>query len=174
MGEMADWELERAEARSMDFDLGTVRRNRNAGIDFSHELEMEEAIMAEQEQGVADYRLPGVELAQEAKARRAELQAALDEAKAECERLRAVIGWGPYVVVRLPQGGLRQLAEGQQVRVTVGGGQGVTQHLVGEVLELGVQTVRQTLGPEPAPEQLRERASALLTEASQAEGYTER
>jgi hypothetical protein len=182
MGEMADWALERMEERAC---LIPQRGPRTDGIDFSAVLEQEEEIMLEaDEQGGVQG--PQGDLVEEEHApvpwhehqaavlNARDLSVALEEAKTENEKLRGALGWGPYVIVKLPEDGLRQLAEGQQVRVTVGGGQGVTQHLVGEVLELGVQTVRQTLGPEPAPEQLRERASALLTEASQAEGYTER
>jgi len=66
------------------------------------------------------------------------LRRALAEVTAEKEKLAAVLGHGPYVVIKLPVGWLEGGDLGQPVEVRLGYGGGVTRHLVRMIMELGM------------------------------------
>jgi hypothetical protein len=67
----------------------------------------------------------------------------LAKAQAELARLELVLGFGPYVIVKLPNGWFEgdQPPVTQPVEVRVGFGGGVTRHLLQPVLSLGQQAV---------------------------------
>lgn len=62
-------------------------------------------------------------------------------AEEELESARRLIGQGPFVIVKLSS--LNALTDEGQVGVTVACGGGVTSHMCGAVLSLGVQAVQQ-------------------------------
>lgn len=56
------------------------------------------------------------------------------------ERLRKIVGTGPYVIVKL-DGPVELLAGTTPVPVTIGWGNGVTEHLAPEILGMGIQAL---------------------------------
>lgn len=69
------------------------------------------------------------------------------------ERLRKIVGTGPYVIVKL-DGPVELLAGTTPVPVTIGWGNGVTEHLAPEVLGMGIQALVDRLRGQEATQEL--------------------